>query len=167
MTTPKKIDWNLDATNQTWKFRENWVIISRSAKVHRNFWNFRTIRFLLQGKRSTSFQPKRLLKLFLSNWDRDGRNHASTNVEKWFWKPRWLKTQPSVRFRTSKFRYKNQNKNFSNEPFSTVIELSIDTLMGETKPTDLIYSIDLWQLQSIRLKFWCNKPNLKFPRKLS
>ena len=84
----KKIERNLDATNQTWKFRENWVIISRSAKVYRKFCNFRTIRFLLQGRKSTSFQPKRLLKLFLSDLNRDGRNHASTNGETWFWKSR-------------------------------------------------------------------------------
>ena len=48
------------------------------------------------------------------------------------------KTQPSVRSRTSKFWYMNQIKNFSIDSFSTIIELSIDTLMGETKPTDLI-----------------------------
>ena len=89
----QKIEWNLDATNQTWKFRENWVIISRSAKVHRKFCNFRTIRFLLQGRKSTSFQPERLLKLFLSDWDRDGRNHASTNGENFFWRSRWFKTK--------------------------------------------------------------------------
>ena len=166
MTTPKKIDWNLDATNQTWKFRENWVIISRSAKVHRNFWNFRTIRFLLQGRKSTSFQPKRLLKLFLSDWDRDRRNLVSTNVETWFWNPRWLITQPSVRFRTSKFWYRNQMKNFSNEPFSKIIELSTDTLMGETKrvPTQnskFEVSVNsVWKSflgTLVQPGFWCNK----------
>ena len=47
------------------------------------------------------------------------------------------------------------------------MELSIDTLMGETKPIDLIYSIDLWQLQKIQLKSWCNESNLELPRKLS
>ena len=39
---------------------------------------------------------------------------------------------------TSIFYYKNQIKNFSIDSFSTNIELSIDTLMGETKPIDLI-----------------------------
>ena len=57
------------------------------------------------------------------------------------------KTQPSVRSRTSKFWYMNQIKNFSIDSFSTFIEFSIDTLMGETKPIDLIQSFDLWQLQ--------------------
>ena len=89
----KKINWYLDATNRTWEFRENWVIISRSAKVHRNFWKFPTIRFLLQGRKSTTFQTKRLLKLFLSDWDRDGRNHAYTYGETWFWRSRWFKTK--------------------------------------------------------------------------
>ena len=52
-----------------------------------------------------------------------------------------------MRFRTSIFYYKNQVKNFSIDSFSTIIELSVDTLMGETKPIDLIQSFDLWQLQ--------------------
>ena len=106
----KKIEWNLDATNQTWKFRENWVIISISAKVHRMFCNFRTIRFLLQGRKSTSFQPKRLLKFLLSAWDRDGRNHDSANGETWFWKSRWFKT-------------KNLECNFGHQNFNTRIKL--------------------------------------------
>ena len=167
----KKIDWYLDATNRTWKFRENWVIISRSAKVHRNFWKFLTIRFLLQGRKSTSFQPKRLLNLILSDWDHAGRNHASTNVETWLWKPRWLRIQPSVRLRTSKFWYKYQIKNFSNEPFSTIIERSTDTLMGETKRVATQNSKFEDSVNSVRKSFfgtfvqpgfWCNKETDSF-----
>ena len=32
-------------------------------------------------------------KLKFFDWDRDGRNHASTNGEKWFWKSMWIKTK--------------------------------------------------------------------------
>ena len=85
------------------------------------------------------------LKFF--NWDLDGKNRTPTNVETWFWTPRWLRIQPSVQSRTSNFWYMNQIKNFSIDSFSTFIEFSIDTLMGETKPIDLIQSFDLWQLQ--------------------
>ena len=55
--------------------------------------------------------------------------------------------KPSVRFWTSIFWYKNQIKNLSIDSLSTIIELSNDTLIGETKPIDLIYSICLWQRQ--------------------
>ena len=41
-------------------------------------------------------------------------------------------------FSNNKILLQESNKNFSNEPFSTIIELSIDTLMGETKPIDSI-----------------------------
>ena len=71
------------------------------------------------------------LKFF--NWDLDGKNRAPTNVETWFWTPRWLRTQPSVRSRRSKVWYKNQIKNFSIKPLSTITELLTDTLMRETK----------------------------------
>ena len=134
----KKIERNLDATNQTWKFRENWVIISISAKVHRMFCNFRTIRFLLQGRKSTSFQPKRLLKLFLSDWNRDGRYHASTNGETWFWKARWFKTKNLQCVFGHQYFNKRIKLKISQSIFLPNLELSIDTLMGETKPIDSI-----------------------------
>ena len=37
------------------------------------------------------------------DWGLNGRNHGSTNGETWFSKTSWLKTKPSVRFRTSRF----------------------------------------------------------------
>ena len=166
MKTPKKIRWNLDATNQTWKFREKWVIILRSAKVHRNFWNFGPSGFCWKEENRHLFNLNVCSKLKIFEWDLDGKNHASTNVETWFWKTRWLRTQPSVRFRTSKFWYKNQNKNFSTEPFSTTIELLTDALMGETKRVATQNSKFEDSVNSVRKSFfgtlvqpgfWCNQ----------
>ena len=107
-------------------------------------------------------------KLKFFDWDLNGKNRASTNGETWFWKPRWLGTQPSVRFRTSKIWYKNQFRNFSVEHFSTSIELSTDTLMGETKRVatqnikfeDSVNSV--WKSvfgTLVQPVFWCNKKN--------
>ena len=134
VTTPKNFDWNLDATNRTWKLRGNWVRTSLWAKIHRNFWEFRTIRFLLQGRKSTYFQPKRLFKIFVSDWDRDRRNHASTNGETWFWKSSW-------------FENKNLQCVFGHQYFNTRIELKTSQ------------SIPSLQLESFRLTRWWEKPN--------
>ena len=107
-------------------------------------------------------------KLMFFNWDLDGKNRASTNVETWFWKPTWLRTQPSVRSRTSKFWYKNQIKNFSIKPLFTIIELLTDTLMG--KPNGQLRQIiefedsvnSVWKSvfgTLVQPDFWCNKKN--------
>ena len=37
------------------------------------------------------------------DWGLNGRNHGCINGETWFSKTSWLKTKPSVRFRTSRF----------------------------------------------------------------
>ena len=147
------------------------------------------------------FNLKVCSKLKFFDWDLDGNNHASTIVETWYWKLRLLKTQPSVRSRTPKIWYKNPITNFSTEHFSTIIELSTDTLKGEIKRLatqnikfeDSVNSVwksvfgtlvqpGFWcnkknrlllnrlicdNSKKNRLKSWCNKSNLKFPRKLS
>ena len=71
-----------------------------------------------------------------------------------------------MRFRTLKFWYKNQIKKFSNEPFSTIIELSTDTLRGETKQIatqnikfeDSVKSVSKPVFgSSVPSWFWCKK----------
>ena len=156
--------------------------------------------FNTRVKIKKTYQANPPLEMYGFRLTRWWENHASTILETWFWKPRWLRTQPSLRFRTSKFWYKNQIKNFSNEPFSTFIELSTDTLMGETKRVamqtikfeDSVKSVSksvsgtlgqsgFWckkenrffirlicdNSKKNRMKSWCNKSNLKFPRKWS
>ena len=46
-----EIDWDLDGTDHTCSFEENWVRISRKIKLLSTFWNFFTIRFLLKRKK--------------------------------------------------------------------------------------------------------------------
>ena len=105
-------------------------------------------------------------KLTFFDWDLNGKHHTSTNVESWVWNSRWVRTQPSVRFRTLKFCYKNQIKNFSNQPLSTIIELSTDTLRGETKQIatqnikfeDSVKSVSKPVFgSSVPSWFWCKK----------
>ena len=55
-------------------------------------------------------------KLKFFDWDLDGKNHASTNVETWYWKLRWLKTQPSVRFGHQNFDTRIQLKTSQSNP---------------------------------------------------
>ena len=105
-------------------------------------------------------------KLNLFDWDRDGRTQASTTGETLIWKPRWLKTDPSMRFWTSRFFCRNQKQNYSFESSSTIIELSTDTLMVEAKQIatqnikfeDSVKSVSKPVFRSLVPSwFWCKK----------
>ena len=109
--------------------------------------------------------------MIVSDWDRDGRNHASTNGETWCWKPSWLRTQHSVRSWTSKIWYKNQIKNFSIESCTKTVGFPTDTLMGETKRVatqNIKFEVSVnsvWKSvfgTLFQSRFWCNKKPTTF-----
>ena len=52
------------------------------------------------------------------------------------------------------------------DSFSTIIELSIDALMGETKSIDLFWSIDLWQLQKNSIETLMQQIEPEFSEKI-
>ena len=103
-------------------------------KFIETFGTFRPSAFCCKEENRHLFNLNVCSKLNLFDWDRDGGTQASTTGETLIWKPRWFKTDPSVRFRTSRFFCKNQKKNYSIESSTTTLELSTDLLIGETKP---------------------------------
>ena len=126
----KKNQWDPHATNQTWSFAENWAWISLIS-----FWNFQTIRFLLPEKNFDNFYLKDCQESKISDWDLDGREQASTNIETWIWNWRWFKTK-NLQSASGHldFDARIKLKTFSIESSSTTVDFPIDTLFGETKP---------------------------------
>ena len=133
------------------------------------FGNFGPSAFSWKEENQHLFNLNDWSKLKCFNWDLDGKNRASTNVETWFWKPSWLRTQHSVRSRTSKIWYKNQIKNFSIESCTKTVGFPTDTLMGETKRVatqNIKFEVSVnsvWKSvfgTLFQSRFWCNKkPN--------
>ena len=103
----------------------------------------------------------------LFDWDRDGGTQASTTGETLIWKPRWFKTDPSMRFWTW-FFCRNQKENYSFGSSSTNVGLPIDALMAETKPVanrnikfeDSVKSVSKSGMGTlVHSGFWCKKEN--------
>ena len=107
-------------------------------------------------------------KTIFVEWDLDWRNQTSPSGKTLVWKMMLFITKTFSAFPDIKILMQEWKKNSSTEPSTTTVELSTDTLMGETKPVatqnmkfeDSVKSVSKSDSGTlIQSRLWCKEHN--------